>query len=623
MPCNRKWPTQEVLPTWLPTTSLLTKPLASAITKKTQHVNNPDAPTHTYVNGASKKASDETIPHTYAQTHPHPQTQPQQFSGLATEWPSNPLPVDTSTPVNIPYFETLLSNHPDPEMVQYLVNGLTFGFDIGTTQIPNTSRPKNHKSALDHPVEVKNAILKELKNGHIAGPFVSPPFENLHCSPLGAREKDDGSYRLIMDLSFPFGDSVNDHISKDDFAVQYTGFDSATDLVRKMGKNCLMFKMDIKHAFRVLPIKPSQWFLMGFQWEGLYFIDFRLPFGLRSSPGIFTRFADAVCWILQNVYHLPYTIHYADDYFFVALYPNSAVKDFSLAIKAFEDLGIPIASEKTIPPTTRLPFLGIIIDSSDLSMCVPEDKKSEVMDLLTKWNNRKKCTKTELLSFTGKLSVICRVVKPGRIFLRRLYDLTKNVKAGHHRIYLNEQSRGDVRWWMDFLPDWSRSTIIPESYEILDSDLRLFTDASKLGFGGVYGSQWIQGRWPIGMSALNTGKAIDIDYLELFAIYAACATWGHLWAGKRIVICTDNLPITDVWQAGSSKSKPIMSLVRQTFLTAANNQFSLSLKYIPGKRNTAADLISRFQVDEFKEVVPEADTHPTVLPPHVVKLMHQ
>ena len=94
-------------------------------------------------------------------------------------------------------------------------------------------------------------------------------------------------------------------------------------------------------------------------------------------------------------------------------------------------------------------------------------------------------------------------------------------------------------------------------------------------------------------------------------------------AGKRIVICTDNLPITDVWQAGSSKSKPIMSLVCQTFLTAANNQFSLSLKYIPGKRNTAADQISGFQVDEFKEVVPEADTDPTVLPPHVVQLMHQ
>ena len=244
------------------------------------------------------------------------------------------------------------------------------------------------------------------------------------------------------------------------------------------------------------------------------------------------------------------------------------------------------------------------------------------MDLLLQWEGRRKCTKTELLSFTGKLSVICKVVKPGRIFLRRLYDLTKNIKAGHHHIYLNEQSRGDIRWWIDFLPSWSCSSIIPDSYIILNSDLKLFTDASKQGFGGVYGHRWIQGRWPLDMTALK-GAAIDIDYLELFAIYAACVTWGHLWEGKRIVICTDNKPITELWQAGTSKSKPIMSLIRLTFLTAANHQFSLSLKFIPGATNTAADLISRFQVDKFKVMVPEADPHPTPLPTQVSQLMSQ
>ena len=80
-------------------------------------------------------------------------------------------------------------------MVQYLIEGLTNGFDIGTTNIPTMSRPENHRSVLDHPEEVTKAIAKELRNGHIAGPFRSPPFKNLHCSPLGAREKNNGSYR--------------------------------------------------------------------------------------------------------------------------------------------------------------------------------------------------------------------------------------------------------------------------------------------------------------------------------------------------------------------------------------------------------------------------------------------
>ena len=417
MPDNHL-PIPLTLPTLPRTIHQIGKVVSGSI--KGSDVNFP-ATSPTFVNYVSNSDSDRTILQRSALTlH-------QLFSGPPTEWPTHPLPVNITTPVNIPRFASLLSNHPDPGMVQYLIDGLTNGFDIGTIGIPNTSRPKNHRSALDHPEEVTNAIIKELKNGHIAGPFISPPFDNLHCSPLGAREKDDGSYRLIMDLSYPFGDSVNDNIPKEDYSVHYTGFDSATDLVRKVGKNCLMFKMDIKHAFRVLPIRPSQWFLLGFKWMGYYFVNFRLPFGLRSSPCIFTRLADVVCWILQHVYNLPYTVHYADDYFFVALHPNSAVRDFSLALLAFEDLGIPIAGEKTIPPTTCLPFLGINIDSSDLSMSVPGDKKNELMNLLQIWNGRKKCTKTELLSLTGKLSVICRVVRSGRIFLRRLYDLTKQV----------------------------------------------------------------------------------------------------------------------------------------------------------------------------------------------------
>ena len=101
-------------------------------------------------------------------------------------------------------------------------------------------------------------------------------------------------------------------------------------------------------------------------------------------------------------------------------------------------------------------------------------------------------------------------------------------------VFTSMLDRGDIQWWIEFLPTWSCSTIIPENYTILATDIKLFTDASKLGLGAIYKHKWIQARWPAGMAALNTGNAIDIDYLELFAIFAACATWGNLWAGKRL-----------------------------------------------------------------------------------------
>ena len=88
----------------------------------------------------------------------------------------------------------------------------------------------------------------------MSGPFTSAPLQKLHCSPLGSREKKDGSRRLIMDLSQPMGGSINEGIDKESFKVQYSHFDDATDLVYKMGTNCLMSKIDIQHAFRILPV---------------------------------------------------------------------------------------------------------------------------------------------------------------------------------------------------------------------------------------------------------------------------------------------------------------------------------------------------------------------------------
>ena len=119
-----------------------------------------------------------------------------------------------------------------------------------------------------------------------------------------------------MDLSQPKGLSINENISKEDFSVQYSHFDVATDLVYKTGKSCLMSKVDIKHAFRLLPVRAEDWHLLGYSWLGCYFVDTRLPFGLRSSPAIFNRFADLTCWIMQKILDTKKLIHYADDDFF-------------------------------------------------------------------------------------------------------------------------------------------------------------------------------------------------------------------------------------------------------------------------------------------------------------------
>ena len=120
--------------------------------------------------------------------------------------PFQPLPLDYKRCViNIKKFESLLANHPNKFLVDYITTGLQFGFDIGFTGPFTNTRPKNNKSACNNKELVQAAIDKEVSRGHTSGPFPHPPFPDTHCSPIGSAPKKDGTARLVMDLSSPTG----------------------------------------------------------------------------------------------------------------------------------------------------------------------------------------------------------------------------------------------------------------------------------------------------------------------------------------------------------------------------------------------------------------------------------
>ena len=214
----------------------------------------------------------------------------------------NPLPLTVVSPINVDVLEFFLQNYPCPSTAQYLITGFRYGFDIGFRGSfeDTNARPRNLLSARNNEAQVTEAILKELTRGHTSGPFPYPPFTHTHCSPIGSAPKPDGSVRLILDLSSPRGQSVNDGISKEEFTCSYSKFDDAVSIVLHLGQGAVMGKIDIKHAFRICPVAPEQRPLLCFEWLGNFFTDTRIPFGSRSSPFIFNTFAVALAWIVLN-----------------------------------------------------------------------------------------------------------------------------------------------------------------------------------------------------------------------------------------------------------------------------------------------------------------------------------
>ena len=102
-------------------------------------------------------------------------------------------------------------------------------------------------------------------------------------------------WRIINNLSWPAGLSVNDGIPKDSSTCTYDTIDKVITHLKAAGKGALMSKLDLSDAFRHILVHPDNWELLGSTWPvdinsalyPAYFFDAFLPFGLRSSPSLF------------------------------------------------------------------------------------------------------------------------------------------------------------------------------------------------------------------------------------------------------------------------------------------------------------------------------------------------
>ena len=538
--------------------------------------------------------------------------------------PFSPTPnasAPAATPIRVPALAHLLTGHPDPDLVDFIIHGFSHGFSLGVHGTVSQGSTPNLRSARDNPEAVSQAIAKEIARGHTHGPFHAPPFTHFHASPIGIVDKKDGTHRLILDLSNNHAGSVNEGISIDEFAVTYCSFDDAVALVLEAGPTPFMAKLDIKHAFRLCPVRPEEWPLLCFHWLGSFFFDSRLPFGLRSSPFIFNSFADALLWISVTILAIRMIIHYLDDFFLCNASRSACQSDVANLMDLFAYLGVPLAPDKVCGPSRMLTFLGIEIDSVQQLARLPADKMRDLLTLIDAWGDKTRCTKRELLSLIGHLSFAAKVVKPGRLFLRRLIQASTTVSHLHHRIHLSTDMRHDIGWWRSFLPTWNGVSYFQDP-PVSSDDIHLFTDASALGIGGVFGRKWFS----VPLSHFrdvswfpSSDGPFDINFWELLALLAAFFTWSDLFRDKQVTIHTDNMPLVYVWSRGS-RNASIMRLVRALFMCTAQYNANLVLRHISGHVNTLADSLSRLQLRHFFTLHPTAETDPDHLPPDLWQL---
>ena len=477
-----------------------------------------------------------------------------------------------------------LANDFDKE---FLLQGVQFGFKISDLKDGDYDKVKhvevaNHKSTQLY----ASLVEKELKSQIVHGNYILASQRPLVVSPLGAIKKEGlNEVRIIHDGSRPLGEAMNDYGGPQ--AVRYQTISDACALARP---GCFLAKIDLKSAYRSVPIHFSDYSLSGIKWwfEGenspSYLFDTRLPFGSNVGPSIFSRLTQSIRRMMsrkgfQNL------VVYLDDFLIVETTFQRCLDAQHVLISLLGSLGFQISWHKVVGPSQVVPFLGIVIDTKNCTLSLDDGKVAKLKAKLMVFKEKSRANKRQLQSLAGSLNWACQAVRGGRYFLRRVLDLVNRLKLGSHKCRLSKGFNLDVEWWISALEKFNGTVY----YRVCGSHV-VNTDACLTGAGMFCGGDWAYINWKNDFPA---AESLHINNKEILAVVCAAKRWAGLWRNCDVVVCTDSTVTKAVINKGTCRNEVVMTALRELFWLTVEYNFRLHAIHIPGSLNQLADAISR------------------------------
>ena len=493
------------------------------------------------------------------------------------------------TKLNLEAWDRYLKGYDDT-LLDYLRYGFPLGY-LGPKS--DTSAVSNHPSALQYAEQVDAFIQKEGELGGLIGPFDKKPFDTwCHISPLMTRPKaDPAKRRVITDLTFPRASSVNAYIRKNTvmgLSNTHTlpSVDAVVQRVIEIGPGAPMFTIDVSRAYKNFKSCPLDWPLLAVKWREAHYLDITMPFGARASSGHMQRVADAIVAILAK--HGITAYMYLDDLVVVATDMASATAQYTIARDLLAELGLPEAFDKSQPPSTRITWLGIEVDSIKGTLTIPAEKLKAAISLAATAIQRRSVTRKQLQSIIGKLLHVAKCIKPARLFIARLLDQLRGTKRPY--ININSSMRADLQWFLDFADQWNGVAIFPKPAP----EREIVVDACMNGIGGATHRSAYAYRIPE-----NTGELANISEIEAINIAVALQTFvGESNRGKCVKVLCDNMATVHVLQSGKGKNLAILEAARAAWMVQAIYQVTIYYEHISGRLNVLADALSRAHISE-------------------------
>lgn len=368
---------------------------------------------------------------------------------------------------------------------------------------------------------------------------------------------------------------LNEYVAYHHFKMET--FEAALKLVKP---NSYMASVDLRHAYYMVNIAPSDRKFLRFIWREEIFEFSCLPNGLSSAPRIYTKLLKPVFATLRQ-YGYKNTA-YIDDSFLIEDNKLDCKQNVHDTVILLKHLGFIIHDTKSVlEPCQKLTFLGNVIDSEKMLVFLPDDKVKLIKDECLQLFGKNESTIRNVARIIGLLVSSFQAVEFGPLHYRNLERekiLALKRVAGNFdsKMVISPDMKQDLLWWIDN---------IHEQYRVIDHgnpDFSITSDASLKGWGAVKHDVHIGGRWKCEEADNN------INFLELLAIFYALKSFCKDCKSVHVQILSDNSSaIAYIRNFGGIKSDCMNELALRIWNWCCSREIWISAEHVPGKTNQA------------------------------------
>lgn len=417
-------------------------------------------------------------------------------------------------------------------------------------------------------------ILKQYLDEQLAKGFISPS-DSPVASPVffvtdkASQSRGVSQLRLVVDYR-----TLNSKIVLDEYPIPLS-----REIIDRLGSAAIYTKFDVRAGFNnILVDKNDRWKLAFKTMFGLYTYNV-MPMGLATAPSIFQRFINSVLAPFLGIF----CFAYLDDIIIFSKKVEDHENHVTQVLEALEKANLHLKPAKCAWNTTKVDFLGFTAVAGK-GVTMSEDKVQAIRN----WERPQSIR--DCRAFAGLANFYSKFVPHFSDLMKPIYELTKKGVTfewtPRHQIAfeaVKAAMQNDI-----FLTgfDFSKPAVLE-------------TDASNVAYAGVISQKDSNGDLRPVLMFSHTFSPEQMNWpahdKELYAIVFAMKRYRHFLSGhpEPVQVFSDHQALSKFMTTTDLSLKD-----RHRRWAEILSEFNFSIQYRPGKENTVADALSRYNLGE-------------------------